>query len=631
MDPHAFKIIKMYQRILVEDDTIKRVKLTTRTSTSDVGVDVEYREDLTNTELIRVARSYLKLAGDKEYIPIFIDKEGFISFISGNKLLKDIDIKNISSVLIQERFVPVKVLLPSNVEECVTVDIEENVSNIVSRLISGPLAPIVPYYTLFSLEGKEPRPLNPKKPLCHCTLAYSSLILRRYIYVFPPRLMSTVDVAWVMFYDCRKYIFDHDDVNIEHSDLVELAVYDFLISDKMSINNGSLEISNHIPARFGASYELRDEVFTFSNALRIKNKDMLTFLKSYVRVARRLQNFGASYYNGNIVSKGYKGNGVACIDPFGLTFYNRNKEKISKRILYNSITELTCMPKSTKVQFYNRTSRCIETIEFQIGINSTTFSMQIINTIEVINKEINASKVENVGIDSKDTIESITAQYKSDYKKLMRRIDLANEVVGKNVSIDDAYENIASFYSAKCEITKKLKVLSEKAAIIDDECRNSGKEAPVLDDLKILKTKLKETNERFIGIRQEMRNNYIAAEDKVQSYNNVSLKIINGVKTIKTRWDKSEQKSLDSEKIVLASRILELLTFYWCEANFLDVLHGNLTKSQQKKVTYQPFQVKNAVLSLQISITLYKQQIENEQGIPRTPLPARLSEPVIIE
>ena len=552
----------MFESLLQNDTTENNnIDMLVKTNLTEEGKHISFRKAARENEIKIIVKNFFKLNQEEEYIPIFIGKDRFTQTIPEGATLFDIHLQDSTLLLFQKRFVQTKIQMPGGNEQEITLDISQPINLTVSLILGDILAPIRDYYTLFSLDNpNDPIPLNPKKPVFHSTLYFDKFIFGRYIYVFPPRIISSVDVAWTMFYDCRKYLFDHKEMEIEHSDLVALAVFDCLATDSDSLMNGSFDLTKHIPPRFGFSYAFRDEVF--SSAKTNKTKDLLSILKGYIKIARSLPGFGVKVYSGKLkYVNNFNGFATAELDPFGITFYDKDHNKILKKISYNLISEIGYGKSTQMIAFYNRTTRKIDQLEFFSSNLSQTLGMHIINTIDVIDKELKESSKDSKEVETATSLPDLISSYSADYKKLTRKLEYVYEIANKDTLLDDAYENIASFYRFKCEISKALRKLGEKSHIIADASKKSGQDPPVLEDLIILKQRFKEINDKFLDTREKMRETFLNNENKVQSYTTCIEKIMNGVETIKGRWENGN-RALEEERVGYADKLLQILTFY---------------------------------------------------------------------
>lgn len=178
------------------------------------GMEISYPEDACEQEIISIAEEAMNLEHNQNRIPIFINvKDNSISFMPKDGQLKNFDIKS-KKIQLQDRYINSKIVAPKAEIE-LTIDITSKISKIVGKFFDKEVASLKDYYTLFSLEDPEnPRPLDPRKPLFNCTLAFDRLVLKRYLWIFPPHLMTNVDSAWLMYSDCRSYIFEHEELDI---------------------------------------------------------------------------------------------------------------------------------------------------------------------------------------------------------------------------------------------------------------------------------------------------------------------------------------------------------------------------------------------------------------------------------
>lgn len=299
------------------------------------------------------------------------------------------------------------------------------------------------------------------------------------------------------------------------------------------------------------------------------------------------------------------------------------------KILFANLTEIHFDLNTLKLKYYNKNTRLIESLEFNMGGFCASFGMHLVYSIEILNKEI---KLSNQLLDNSKQTEDpqqLGKKYHVEYKKLMRKLEFAEEFAKKDIPLDEAYESIASFYGTKCEVSRGLKELIKLGTEI--KALSQKNNSPALEDINSLKEKLANVNNIFLDTREDMRNVYLNNQNHLKSYNECAAKVMKGVKTVGERWEHISTRGFDDERVAFASKILELLMFYWCEANFLDQLLGKLSIFEKMMKNYDVADVKKAVIELQIKIAIYKQQMEDSLGVEKSPMPARLSEPVFVD
>lgn len=603
---------------LIRESNSPTIKLYTQLSLKDEGKYVEYPEDALEEHIIYYAENAFKLEHDQERVVILITKTNASTFIPKGKPLNSLPKAKNMKILIQPKFISTTIVT-AKTEFDMVIDITAKISQIIAPFFEGNIFILRDYYTLFALEDKDhPRPLDPRKPLYYTTLQFNRLILHRYLYIFPPHLMNEYEPACMMFHDCRQYIFDNKDLDIDTSTIILLAVYDAYALNEESLHDGTFDLSKHIPSRFHFSFMSNNEILEVAKT--IKNTDKLSIVQNYVNLARKIHNFGVTKYE---IPSSHK---FATIDPYGITLYDENGEKVTQKILFPNITEIKIDITVLHLKFYNRDTRQIDTISYDLGDMCNSFYMHLLTSIEVLNREIKVSK-ERMGKSSGpvETEEDIKKRYKIDFKKLLRKLEMSNSIAYKDTNLGESYENIASFYSVKCEVTEGMKHL------IRMKNKLTNKNAEELEDIKVIKDKLVEVNNIFLQTREQMRNAYLNKENHLSAYNECAEKAINGVETVKNRWNHISTRGLPDERLNFAERLLELLMFYWCEANFLDILHSKLSSSEKKKVKFNPSDVKKAIIDQQMVIAINKQQDEESLGKERMRMPPRLSEAIIIE
>ncbi|EAX85163.1 hypothetical protein TVAG_168870 [Trichomonas vaginalis G3] len=579
---------------------------------------LEYPYDALSAQIVNIAESHFEIGHNQERIVIFMNKNGSTLILEPNCGMNTIENIKSYKIMIYPRFINTKIVTVGSTTE-MTIDITDKVSNIISSYFEGNICILKDYYTLFATEDElNPRPLDPRKPLNFSTLKFDRFILQRYLFIFPPHLMTELEPSMMMFYDCRRYIYEHNELEIDNSLLILLTVFDTYALDEDSLTNGTFDLSKYIPPYAQFSYVLNDEVLQVAKTVR--SKDKIHILQNYVKLARKIHNFGETKYQ--IPDS----NMFVTIDPYGVTFYNDNKEKIGLKILFPNITEIKLDKTVIHLKFYNKNTRIIDDIDYDLGQMCNSFNMHLLTSIEVLNREIKIAQEKNA-ISKKrvESIDDLKGTYHVEFKKLLRKLEFSTDIASKEAELDESYERIASFYGVKCEVTEGVRHLMHM------KNKLSNNNAAELEDLQLIKEKLTKVNSIFMETRTKMRNHNLNSENHLAAFNECYEKLQNGISTVSSRWDHISTRGMMEEKIQFASRLLELLTFYWTEANFLDILQGKLSTFERMKAKKNPADVKKQILDLQMAIAMFIQQNEETIHVDHVRMPPRLSEAIIFQ